>query len=250
LAWWWRATVGRARDAWLRRYLPRVDRMTTVSDPLAIIYRRRYGVEASTITNAAAEQDLTPSAVDPRSVRLVYAGGAMRARRLEILIDAVAMLPEVYSLDLYLVGGDPGYRALLGEHLAHVTRVRVFDAVAMSEVPAVLNAYDIGLHVLPPTSLNHRHALPNKLFEFIQARLAVVVSHTSAVGVVVARHGLGRVVTECSADAFAAAIASLSSTEIEAGKRAAHVAAGRLNAESEMERLRALVAALGRGGTP
>ena len=46
----------------------------------------------------------------------------------------------------------------------------------MHEIVDTIAEYDIGLFILSPINFNYYHALPNKLFEFIQARLAIAVS--------------------------------------------------------------------------
>src|SRR5699024_12280331 len=72
-------------------------------------------------------------------------------------------------------------------------RVRVHDAVPYGELHAVLNGYDVGVFVCPPTTFNLANALPNKVFHFVQARLALVVSPTPEMRDLVADHDLGAV---------------------------------------------------------
>ena len=38
-----------------------------------------------------------------------------------------------------------------------------------------MNACDVGVFCMPPINVNARYALPNKFFDFVQARLAVAV---------------------------------------------------------------------------
>jgi len=52
--------------------------------------------------------------------------------------------------------------------------VRLRPPVPMRNIVSELTSYDLGIAVYPPTSFNVLHSLPNKFFEFIQARLGVV----------------------------------------------------------------------------
>ena len=47
--------------------------------------------------------------------------------------------------------------------------------IVLQSVARTLNAHDVGVYVLPPVSFNHLWALPNKVFDFVQGRLALVV---------------------------------------------------------------------------
>jgi glycosyltransferase involved in cell wall biosynthesis len=50
----------------------------------------------------------------------------------------------------------------------------------------------IGVHPIEDTCLNHRYCLPNKLFEYLQAGLPVVVSDLPEMASVVRRYQVGR----------------------------------------------------------
>ena len=54
--------------------------------------------------------------------------------------------------------------------------MKVHPPVTPAELPSSLNAFDVGVYVLPPRTMNHRLMLPNKFFDFVQARLALVFS--------------------------------------------------------------------------
>ena len=53
--------------------------------------------------------------------------------------------------------------------------MRFHDPVAPAELPFAMNACDVGVFCMPPININARYALPNKFFDFVQARLAVGV---------------------------------------------------------------------------
>ena len=107
-----------------------------------------------------------------------------------------------------------------------------------------LAAYDVGLFVLPPVNFNYRFALPNKLFEFIMAGLAVAIGPSPEMARVVIDHGCGIVAADFAPATIAARLNALSADAIDAFKRRSLDAARVLNAEAEMGRLMGLYAEL------
>jgi hypothetical protein len=105
----------------------------------------------------------------------------------------------------------------------------------MRELVSMANAYDVGLFLLPPNNLNRRYALPNKFFEFVQARLAVAVGPSPEMAALVRRHGLGVVAADFTPEALAAELNSLDADQIAGFKLASDAAACELSAERNAE---------------
>jgi hypothetical protein len=84
-------------------------------------------------------------------------------------------------------------------------------------------------------------ALPNKLFEFIQARLALVVGPSPEMARVVREHECGLVTRDFTSQSLAEALASLTPASIAAYKRQSNRAAGQLNAEQNRAAVLGLV---------
>ena len=70
-------------------------------------------------------------------------------------------------------------------------RVHFLDPVSADEVVAFLASADVGVHPLLGGFPNHEMALPNKLFEYLHAGLAIVVTDLKELGRFVRRHELG-----------------------------------------------------------
>ena len=176
-------------------YLKRSAAVTTVCEPLAERYRASYGVPTQVVRNASEWVDLHPSPVADDHIRLVHSGGAQAGRRIDLLIRSALDLGERFSLDLYLVAaGDGGkYLTHLRELAGDDPRIRFHEPVTPAELPTTLNAYDVGVYCLPPVSVNTRYALPNKFFDFVQARLAVAVGPSEGMAPLTREFGLGPV---------------------------------------------------------
>src|SRR5690606_36972605 len=121
---------------------------------------------------------------------LVHSGGAVPGRNLEAMIDVAVALGPGYSLDLYLMpAGDRGrYLATLRERAAAHPGITFHAPVTPAELPATLNRYDIGVFWIPPFNTNARYTLPNKLFDYVQGRLAIAVGPTEEMARVVTEH--------------------------------------------------------------
>ncbi|WP_152192638.1 glycosyltransferase family protein [Georgenia satyanarayanai] len=231
----WRLLVAPLMDHLCRTYLPRCAATTTVAASIADLYAERYGVRPRVMRNAAPWADLSPTAVDGPTIRLVHSGGAIPGRSLETMLDVVGELGEGWSLDLYLMpGGDGGrYLRSLQDRAAGLPGVTFHAPVAPEALPATLNRYDVGVFWIPPFNANAARTLPNKLFDFVQARLAVAVGPSPEMARVVSDHGLGVVAGDFSAGAAAASLARLSREQVTGFKAAAHAASRELSFATE-----------------
>ncbi len=242
--WLWRLLFAPYHEALCSRYLPQAAAMTTVCQGIADEYAKEYGVTASVVFNAPVEQGLAPSPGLPGRIRLIHHGSAIRSRHLGVMVETMRHLGERFTLDFMLVETDPVYMAELREMAREDRRVRFVEPVAMPEICRHLNRYDVGIYLLPPVNFNHEHALPNKFFEFIQARLAVAIGPSAEMARIVEEYSLGVVADSFRPEALAAALDQLTDESIRGYKLAADRAARELNYEAagrvllhEIERL-------------
>jgi hypothetical protein len=220
----WRLVLGGLNEYMCRRYLPQADLVFTVSPGLRQGYAEHYGVQCLVLPSYSPHAELAPHATPP-VVRCVHHGCASPGRKLELMIEAVRLLDGRFSLDFMLMSTTPGYLEILTRRAADMPFVAFRDPVPMPEIVSFISRYDMGLYILSPSSFNHRHALPNKLFEFIQARLAVAVSPSPDMAELVREHELGVVSSDFTPQAFAAMLNRLGPEDIDLFKAKAHKAA-------------------------
>ncbi len=240
----WRWLLGPFFDALCRRDLPRVARMSTVCEGIAREYTACYGVPVAVMPNCPEPVDLPVRPVQPGRIRLIHHGAAIASRRIETMIDLVAHLDERFELDLMLVEHDPATMALLRQRAAGDARIRFIPPVAMADIAAHTNAYDIGLFLLPPTNFNYLHALPNKFFEFMQARLAIAIGPSPEMKALVERHGCGIVSPSFEPADLARLLNALTTADIDVMKQASDRASRQFNAAATRTWLQAEVAAV------
>lgn len=217
----------------IRTYVTKADSWTTVGPGIAAEYEREFGFRPEVVRNAAPYID-----AEPREThwppRLVHSGGAMRKRGIDVMIRGVLQAKNGATLDLFLVKSEPDYVAEL-EALAAESegRVTVHDPVPYAQLIQELRDFDLGIHVLPPINFNHRMALPNKLFDFLQARIGAIVGPSQEMVALADEVGFGVATADFTAAAIAETIDSLTVSRIDELKRAAAAGAASHSAAAE-----------------
>jgi glycosyl transferase family 4 len=231
----WRLLVKPFMTYQCAKYLPKMSAVTVVNDAIGAMYADRFGVAPRTVRNAGPFRELSPTEVADGSIRLVHSGGAVPGRNIEAMIEGVRMLDERFSLDMYLVPARDGgkYLASLRELIGDEKRIVLHPPVRPAELVDTLNAYDIGIFTLPPLTPNHRLMLPNKIFDYVQARLGIVFNSASETDRLIREHELGAIAANASAEALRDVLAPLTEEQVREFKRNADRAAKVLNSTED-----------------
>lgn len=239
--WKWRMVSGRHARALLARYASGMDAMFTVSSGLAAEYRREYGLAAEVMPNATNFHALEPAPPDGDRIRLVHHGVGNPARHLEDMFAMMRCLDDRFSLDLYLLPGPVAYMQHLAALAAADRRVRLLPPVPMDNIVGTVNRYDVGIAYFRPATFNLANTLPNKFFEYVQARVAVATGPTPDIAALVARHGIGVVADSFTPEAMAERLRALDPVALAVMKQATMAAARELSFEHYAARFRAVV---------
>jgi len=218
----------------VRRYVTRARSWTTVSRGIVDEYERNFGFRAELVTNAAPYHDLTPKPTGA-TIRFVHSGACLRNRQLDEMVTAVQTADADVTLDLYLTANDPGYLEELRAQAVAGGRVTVHDPVPYAGLIELLNEYDMGIHLLPPVNFNNKWALPNKLFDFLQARMGVLIGPSPEMASYVTEYGFGAVAEGFAADDARRAIEALTPDMVDGYKRRAHEHAHALAGERQVD---------------
>ncbi|MBB1514780.1 glycosyltransferase family 4 protein [Tessaracoccus sp. MC1679] len=113
--------------------------------------RRRYGISGYTA---------------------VYAGAHGPANRVDLTMDAAEALPDVNFL---MIGSGARKQWAIDEARRRgLGNIEFRDPIPKSELPGLLRACDVGLHVIAPLKVLDKGMSPNKLFDYLAAGLPVV----------------------------------------------------------------------------
>lgn len=240
----WKILSKGATDYLCSRYMPLSDFTITVSDGIAREYYKRFEVNAEVVQSLPIYCELSPSSVDPGRIRIVHHGRGKSSRRIEQMIEAMDYVDERFQLDLMLVNTERKYSELLYYEVNRRRNVCLIDPVKFSEIISFTNQYDIGLFNAYPSTFNLKHMLPNKLFEYIQARLAVVIGPSVEMEKIVEKHDVGIIARDFRPRSIADALNSLTIGQIQHFKERSNQAARELNAERNCARIRQVVSEL------
>jgi hypothetical protein len=165
-------------------------------------------------------------------IRLVYHGVANKERGLDKMIESVQRAGSDFSLDMYLVGNEKIISELKDMSDGNPL-IRILPPVEFSKINEMLTGYDIGFVYVQPTVFNYRYGLPNKLFEFIQARLAVVSGPSPEIASVIESYECGVSSKEFSVESMVSLLKGLKVDDIIRMKNASNRASSELCWEVE-----------------
>ena len=220
-----------------REYIPKTSAMLTVGEGLAKEYEANFGVKPVIITNSTRYFDLQPSPVLPDKIRLVHHGIINPSRKLELMLEMMERLDPRFTLDMILMTSDyasPQTRAYIRnfkQRAGEDARIKILPSVRSDQVVETIRQYDVGVFLIPPVNFNYANTLPNKLFDFIQARLAIAIGPTPEMARIVNRFGNGVVAESFEPESLAQKLNALTTGELIRFKNQSSVAARELNAE-------------------
>ncbi|WP_181012212.1 glycosyltransferase family 4 protein [Streptomyces halstedii] len=201
--------------AYEREHIGYVDAIVTVSPALAEMLETAHGLAERPIVTLNAPPKLVPGADDgsgwttpegARDVRdacglgpdtplAVYCGGAAPQRCLHTIVESLQYSQDIHAA--FMINNlDGDYVNSLRELAAGLgvsERIHLMPYVPYDVLVRFLSTADVGIHPLRKGPVNHEVALSTKFFEFMQARLPVVVSDVKAMSDEVTRVGNGEV---------------------------------------------------------
>lgn len=204
----------------------RADAVVTVSEPIAEELRAslRLAVKPLVVLSCPPRTEVEPAPRGDGPLLALYQGAMGPGRRLEDLVVAAKAAEGVE-----LTARVPGAPRLEG-----VERAEPVDADKLVEEAA---AYHVGLVINRPVTRNDELVLPNKLFEYLMAGLAVVVPRLPSLAPLVEDEGVGLTYEPGRPEQLGVALTELSRDNARlAGmrERARRLALERFNAESQL----------------
>jgi len=229
-SWYWGVSAGLVKYV-LKKYAEDVNISTTVVKALAEQHHQ-FGLRPYVIRNI-------PSLTNPEKIRMVYLGIASPERSSELMIRTLALSDTRYDLHLILVNHGSKYIAQLHKLADQIApdRVTFYPPVAPQDIVQEISKFDVGFFPLPPKNYNYLIALPNKLFEFIAAGLAVVIGPSPSMAKIVNEYHCGKVAPSFSPEDLANLFNRTTPEEWDQMKAGSITASKTLNAEIEMQKL-------------
>lgn len=222
------------------KYFPKLDEITTVCESIASEYEKEFGRKPAVISNAAEYHVLNPSQTGDK-MKIIHHGAAISSRKIELMIETAELLDNRFTLDLMLVPNEINYYNKLKQMISVNEKVKIINPVEYRDIITFSGRYDIGLFILPYVNLNYRYALPNKFFEYIQSRLAIITGPSPEMSKYIDKYGLGIHAESFEPAVIAAEINKLSKDDISIFKYNCHKNAKLLSSEENKNLLISLV---------
>lgn len=191
-----------------------VDQVITVNRSIADILEAKWHLPMTVIMNVpdfARQVPIGERSLD--KVTLAFSGGLQSGRGLHNLIRLLTLLPDRYELRFV---GDGSLRTELEKLAASLnlsSRVHFIGRVKNTEVIDELSKATIGIYLMENSGLCHYLALPNKLFQFINARLPVIVPTFPEMENIVSKFEIGATVDPTDIKAAASKVLELTSNQ-------------------------------------
>ncbi len=176
----------------------------TVSDSIAEHIAKTYSVKAPTVVENVPHYRAPKGqsggiglrsrlTINDNNVLVIHQGQMRPYRGCEVLVRAI---PDVDELAHFVFIGSGPLKPRLNElsrSLRCARRVHFIDPLPPEELLHTTAEADIGVTLLEDVCLNHRYALPNKLFEYLAAGVPVLGTDLPEIGNVIRRFDVGLV---------------------------------------------------------
>lgn len=219
-----------------KQFLNQCDELITVSTGLIKGYEGYFNIKPKLLMSTPNYNEIKPTTNHKNQARMVHHGAANIDRKLENMIELFHYLDERFSLDFYLVGNQ-SYIDQLKEIAKPFPQIRFLEPVAFNNIILTMNQYDIGLYLLEPTGFNTKYALPNKFFEYIQARLMLATGPSLDMKNIIESYKLGIVSKSFKPIDLATKLNKISSSDIIRFKQNSNSAAKEFCYENESKKL-------------
>ena len=219
---------------WERLYFPRLNNVLTVNERIAGAYRKLYGKKITAVRNVPFR--IPPGTLPScREAIVMYQGAVNEGRGVEKMVDNLPF----FDGELWVVGAGDVFEDVnrRAERLPDGARkrLRLFGRLPMESLPPLTLQAQIGLSIEEDKGLNYRYATPNKVFDYLQAGVPVVVSPLPEMAKIVVKYGAGVVMNDHSGEALTAAVYFLRHAVYETARNGARKAAEELCWERESE---------------
>jgi len=202
-----------------QKAIPKIDTFITVNESLREYFIQKYSIQKSTVIMNLPELKKSEDGLDSidyrskfkwdkESIILIYQGALNEGRGLRLLIELMQNIDNKFKL---IVLGNGPLKQKLKDLLAPSNQqVKFIDSVPIELLLDYTRGADIGINLLEDFNLSKKLASPNKLFEYIHARIPVICSNTIENSKVLQNYKIG-LLTENNSKSITEAIIDLSS---------------------------------------
>jgi len=191
----------KVQKSWLRiekSILPKLKNCYTVCQSIADYYNNKYQTNFKVIRNLPEKKPIKtgklPFDLNNEKI-IIYQGTLNIGRGLELMIDTMLLLDNV----LFIIIGDGDITKRLKKQVAESNlnkKVKFLGKLNPEKLQSITPIADLGISIEEDLGLNYRFALPNKIFDYIQAEIPILVSDLPEMKSVINTYKVGEVITD------------------------------------------------------
>lgn len=192
----------KAKKVWLaiESYIfPKLSHCMTVCDSISKIYQEKYNVPVKVVRNVPffKTNNFDKAKVEgiENSKVILYQGAVNMGRGLELMLETMKFID---SAKLIIIGsGDTLTELQESVKTQNLEDKIIFlGRIHFSELPSYTQLATIGISLEENISLNYYYALPNKVFDYIQSSIPVLVSDLPEMRSIVETYSCGEIVLD------------------------------------------------------
>jgi glycosyltransferase involved in cell wall biosynthesis len=219
--------------------IPIIKNGITVSESIANHYKQKYNSQFEVMRNVPfrtpIQQGRFPFNKGDKKV-ILYQGSVNVGRGLELMIDVIPFIEN--ALFVIIGGGDITQQLKQKvEENKLSDKVIFLGRIAPKKLQVLTPLADVGISLEEGLGLNYRYTLPNKLFDYIQAQIPVIVSNLPEMSTIVKKYDVGIVLQERTTSYLAQQVTKILLEGKEPWKDQLKNASEELNWQKESEKL-------------
>lgn len=232
---------------------PRIKYIYTVNESIADLFINKYKVNVDVIRNVPYRQDYKKEKSRSelglpvnKKIILLQGAGINIQRGTEEMIEAMKLIEDAVFV---IIGGGDVLESLKKQvvEMKLEEKIMFIPKMPFKELYQYSVHADIAVTLDKDTNINYRFSLPNKLFDYIQARVPVLASNLPEIRKVVEQYKIGKIVDSHDQAELARAVNKMLSDQeqYEKWKENLRFASEELCWEREEEKLIHIYSAIG-----
>lgn len=175
--------------------IPKLKNNYTVCDSIAKHYKNKYQTNFKTIKNLPFQKELKKGNLnfDTKNQKIIiYQGATNLGRGLNLMIETVKLLDNCCFV---IIGDGDEFLNLKLKIASEKLENKVFllGRKTPEELAKLTPLADLGISIEEDLGLNYRYALPNKIFDYIQANVPILTADLPEMKAVIAKYNVGEV---------------------------------------------------------
>ena len=189
----------KVQSVWLRiekTILPKLKNCYTVCQSISDYYNTKYDTSFKVIKNLPIKSELSEKKlIENDEKKIIYQGALNLGRGIELMIESMQYLENTK----FIIVGNGDISTELKqkvEELKFQNKVQFLDRKSPDELKDITLQADLGISFEEDLGLNYRYALPNKVFDYINAEIPILVSDLPEMKRIVNDYLVGEVIVE------------------------------------------------------